>query len=168
MAKKEKVDMIEILKLLKSAKEAELEAIEQLIFKQDADAQPKEIGKEEDEVAQADDYETMSVKDLYALCCKRGISSKCKSRKKADLIDVLRAADESESDATDNSDEDWGEDTEEKKDYSGMSPKELYAECMERGIKIEKRLSAKKYIAALEENDSEAGDSDEDEDWTID
>ena len=43
-----------------------------------------------------EDYESMSAKDLYALCCKRGISSMCKSRKKEALIELLEKLDNGE------------------------------------------------------------------------
>ena len=45
-------------------------------------------------------YESMAAKDLYALCCKRGISSLCKSRKKDELIKLLEKLDNGEIEPT--------------------------------------------------------------------
>ena len=60
----------------------------------------KQAVEEEDE-ADEDDYENMTSKALYKLCCDRGISSQCKKRDKASLIAVLKA-----NDGTANEDED--------------------------------------------------------------
>lgn len=57
-------------------------------------ASAKKAKEETDE--SSEDYESMSAKDLYALCCKRGISSMCKSRKKDALIELLEKLDNGE------------------------------------------------------------------------
>lgn len=56
--------------------------------------------------------------------------------------------------------EDEEEDDEE--DYTSMSPKELYRECVERGLKAKPKQKAKYYIEMLEEDDAKSND---DEDW---
>ena len=79
------------------------------------------------------DYESMTGKALYALCCERGLSSKCKKRDKASLIAVLKAADGENTSADD--DEDWGDEEEETDPYEGKKAKDLYLMCKKRGIK---------------------------------
>lgn len=64
-------------------------------------------------------------------------------------------------------DEDWGDEDEDKVDYSKMSPKELYKLCKERNIEVVPKKPAKYYINQLEEYDTaqeDWGDEDED-DW---
>ena len=103
----------------------------------------------DDDEADEDDYENMTSKALYKLCCDRGISSQCKKRDKASLIAVLKA-----NDGTANEDEDdWGDENEEETDpYAGKSAKELFKMCSDRGIKTE-----------AETEDEE----DDDDDWEI-
>jgi hypothetical protein len=60
--------------------------------------------------------------------------------------------------------EDEDDEDEETGDYSDMSAKELYMECIERGIKAKKKKKAPYYIDLLEEYDEEQEDEDEDED----
>ena len=50
----------------------------------------------ETEVKKESSYSGMTAKDLYKLCCERGISSKCKSRSKEALIDILTRFDNGE------------------------------------------------------------------------
>lgn len=50
--------------------------------------------------------------------------------------------------------------------YDGMSARELYKECVERGLDVEIKKPAKHYINALEEDDLEnANESDDSDDW---
>lgn len=63
-------------------------------------------------------------------------------------------------------DEDWGDEEDDKVDYSSMSPKELYKLCKEREIEVAPKKPAKYYINQLEEYDAaqeDWGDEDEDE-----
>ena len=114
-----------------------------------------------------DDYENMTSKALYKLCCDRGISSQCKKRDKASLIAVLKA-----NDGTANEDEDdWGDEDEEETDpYAGKSAKELFKMCSDRGIKTKPKQSADAYVKLLkkaDEAETEDEEDDEDDDWEI-
>ena len=124
----------------------------------------KQAFEEEDE-ADEDDYENMTSKALYKLCCDRGISSQCKKRDKASLIAVLKA-----NDGTANEDEDdWGDENEEETDpYAGKSAKELFKMCSDRGIKTKPKQSADAYVKLLKKADeTEAETEDEEDDWEI-
>lgn len=125
----------------------------------------KKVAEEEDE-ADEDDYENMTSKALYKLCCDRGISSQCKKRDKASLIAVLKA-----NDGTANEDEgDWG-DEEETDPYAGKSAKELFKMCSDRGIKTKPKQSADAYVKLLKKADEAEveteDEEDEDDDWEI-
>lgn len=122
---------------------------------------------EEDEDA-GDDYESMTSKALYKLCCDRGISSQCKKRDKASLIAVLKANDTA-GDAGDEDDE-WDEEEEENSDpYAGKTARELYKMCKDRGIKTKPQQKAEAYVKLLKKADEEAAEApeDEDDDWEI-
>ena len=132
-------------------------------------ANPKKEEADEDEAGE-DDYENMTSKALYKLCCDRGISSQCKKRDKASLIAVLKAndgaADEDEAD-------DWGDEEEEETGpYAGKSAKELFKMCADRGIKTKPKQSADAYVKLLKKADeaeaeTEGDEDDEDDDWEI-
>ena len=113
------------------------------------------------------DYESMTSKALYKLCCDRGISSQCKKRDKASLIAVLKANDGA---AGEDEADDWGDEEEEETDpYAGKSAKELFKMCSDRGIKTKPKQSADTYVKLLKKADeAEAEDEDdEDDDWEI-
>lgn len=124
--------------------------------------------EEADEDETDDDYENMTSKALYKLCCDRGISSQCKKRDKASLIAVLKA-----NDGTANEDEDdWGDEDEEETDpYAGKSAKELFKMCSDRGIKTKPKQSADAYVKLLkkadEAEDETEDEEDDDDDWEI-
>lgn len=127
--------------------------------------QKKEV-EEADEDETDDDYENMTSKALYKLCCDRGISSQCKKRDKASLIAVLKA-----NDGTANEDkDDWG-DEEETDPYAGKSAKELFKMCSDRGIKTKPKQSADAYVKLLkkadEAEDETEDEEDEEDDWEI-
>ena len=125
---------------------------------------------EEDETEE-NDYENMTSKALYKLCCDRGISSQCKKRDKASLIAVLKANDEGAT-GEDEAD-DWAEEDEEETDpYAGKSAKELFKMCSDRGIKTKPKQSADAYVKLLKkadeaETETEDEEDDEDDDWEI-
>ena len=123
---------------------------------------------EEDETEE-NDYENMTSKALYKLCCDRGISSQCKKRDKASLIAVLKANDEGAT-GEDEAD-DWAEEDEEETDpYAGKSAKELFKMCSDRGIKTKPKQSADAYVKLLkkaDETETEDEEDDEDDDWEI-
>lgn len=133
-----------------------------------AKANTKKAADEDEEEAGEDDYENMTSKVLYKLCCDRGISSQCKKRDKASLIAVLKA-----NDGAPNEDEDdWGEEEEEEKDpYAGKTAKELYKMCSDRGIKTKPKQSADAYVKLLKKADeaeaAEDDTEDDDDDWEI-
>ena len=151
--------------------------------------------KEADEDA-AEDYESMTATALYKLCCSRGISSHCKSRSKAALIEVLEAHDRGELESTKDSGkkekakpakksapkkeaepeedaDDWEDEEDEQEDpYAGKTAMELYKECKKRGIKAKPKMKAADYAKLLKEDDEaeepeEDGIEDDDDDWEI-
>lgn len=58
--------------------------------------------------------------------------------------------------------EDDDDDEDEESEYEQMSPKELYLECVERGITVKKKQKAEYYINLLEKDDAKKSD---DDDW---
>lgn len=137
---------------------------------------------EEDEVST---YEGMTGKELYALCCKRGISSMCKSRSKDALIELLNKFDNGEletkaahkvEDVEEEDDEgveeknDWEDEEEDSDPYAGKNARELFAMCKERGIKAKPKQNASVYANLLKEDDVKAAakdEDDDDDDWEI-
>lgn len=129
-------------------------------------AAPKKVEAEEDDEDEvdeaADDYDAINGSKLYEMCKERGILSKCKTKKKADLIAALR-----EDDANGGSDsDDEVEEAEETEtsEYDGMSAQELFKECKKRGIKAELKKPAKYYIELLVADDNR-DEADEEDDW---
>lgn len=119
------------------------------------------------------DYETMTSKALYKLCCDRGISSQCKKRDKASLIAVLKA-NEGGNDAedADDWDEEEGENEPEKDPYAGKTAKELFKMCQDRKIKTRPKQNASVYAELLKKADAaqdaeDEDDDDDDDDWEI-
>lgn len=145
---------------------------------------------EEDE--ETSTYEEMTGKELYALCCKRGISSLCKSRSKDALIELLNKFDNGELETKEEKkvsktktkaapkkveeeveDEDWEDEEEEDSDpYAGKNARELFAMCKERGIKAKPKQNASVYADLLKADDAKAEevdteDEEDDDDWEI-
>lgn len=179
----------------------DMEIDECIDMEEEAEETPKTEGskkmekksKQKESNEDENDYESMTSKELYNLCCERGISSKCKSRSKNALIDILVAYDNGEIESTkgkvkkkdtdkvekarkadpEPEEDDW--DTEEEEGdsdpYAGKSAKELYKMCTDRGIKTKTKQSADVYAKLLkkadeaEQEDSE--EEDDDEDWEI-
>lgn len=168
---------------LKDGVEVETEAEEE--------TKEAETEAEDDEL----DYTDMTGANLYKLCCARGISSKCKSRKKDALIELLEKFDRGELDEEEpkketkkakatskkqakkeeepvDEDDDWDtEDDEEKDPYDGKTAMELFKMCKERGIKAKPKMKADAYVKLLKaadaESESEEAEDDEDDDWEI-
>lgn len=158
---------------------------------QEEEAPKKGKAKEQEEIT----YESMTAKDLYALCCKRGISSLCKSRKKDELIKLLEKLDNGEiepskgkgkakeekkttskkdvkkEEPVEEEDDDWGEDDEEETDpYVGKSAMELFKMCKERGLKVKPKQKPDVYADMLKANDAkgeEDTEEEDDDDWEI-
>ena len=125
--------------------------------------------KDEDEEEEEEDYESMKAADLYKLCCKRGLSSKCKERNKPYLIKVLRG--EIGEEEPEEAEDDWGDEPEEDKDpYAGKSAKELFKMCQDRGIRTKPKQKADVYAKLLkkaDEAEAEEEQADDDDDWDI-
>lgn len=156
--------------------ETETEAVEETqenetkAPKKEAKAEGKAKTKKEeaDDETEDDDYESMTSKALYKICCDRGISSQCKKRDKASLIAVLKANDEGA--AGEDEADDWDDEDEKETDpYAGKSAKELFKMCSDRGIKTKPKQSADAYVKLLKKADeTETEDEDdEDDDWEI-
>lgn len=155
--------------------------------KQDAEVQEDEWSDDEEEEST---YESMTAKDLYALCCKRGISSMCKSRKKDELIKLLEKLDNGEiepskgkgkakgekktvkkEEPVEEEDDDWGEDDEEETNpYVGKTAMELFKMCKERGLKVKPKQKPDVYADMLKADDAkgeEDTEEEDDDDWEI-
>lgn len=139
------------------------------------------------------DYTDMTAANLYKMCCARGITSKCKSRKKDALIELLEKFDRGELDeeepkketkkaskgkakkaepVVEEDEDDWDtEDDEEKDPYEGKTAMELFKMCKERGIKAKTKMKADAYVKLLKaadaESEAEEAEDDEDDDWEI-
>lgn len=160
----------------------------------EVEEETKETENDED-VEDELDYTDMTGANLYKLCCARGISSKCKSRKKDALIELLEKFDRGELDEEESKkeakkakaaskkqakkeeepvdeDDDWDtEDEEEKDPYEGKTAMELFKMCKERGIKAKTKMKADAYVKLLKaadaESEAEEVEDDEDDDWEI-
>lgn len=179
-------------------KEMETEEPEMEIPQEEAPKKGK-AKKQEDEWSDDEEeestYESMTAKDLYALCCKRGISSMCKSRKKDELIKLLEKLDNGEiepskgkgkvkeeekitskkavkkEEPVEEEDDDWGEDDEEETDpYVGKTAMELFKMCKERGLKVKPKQKPDVYADMLKADDAkgeEDTEEEDDDDWEI-
>lgn len=163
------IDDVEDVTEVEEAKdEAPKKKTEKKETKTTGKANTKKAADEDEEEAGEDDYENMTSKALYKLCCDRGISSQCKKRDKASLIAVLKANDG----ASNEDEDDWGDKEEEEKDpYAGKTAKELYKMCSDRGIKTKPKQSADAYVKLLKKADeaeaAEDDTEDDDDDWEI-
>ena len=163
----------------------------------DATETEEETKEAETEAEDEDfDYTDMTAANLYKMCCARGISSKCKSRKKDALIELLEKFDRGELDeeepkketkkaskgkakkaepVVEEDEDDWDtEDDEEKDPYEGKTAMELFKMCKERGIKAKTKMKADAYVKLLKAADAESeaeeaeeAEDDEDDDWEI-
>lgn len=185
------------LKELGSGEETEVEeeVQEEKPAKKETKKTTKKVKKEEVEEdsdeEETNEYESMSAKELYKLCCERGISSHCKSRSKDALIEVLEKYDNGELESAKKSkkaekeepkkkgrkakkeepaeeaDEDeWDEeeDSEETDPYAGKTAKELYKLCTDRGIKTKPKQNADVYVKLLKKADEAELEEDDTED----
>jgi hypothetical protein len=114
--------------------------------------------EDEDEDEDEEDYSEWTADDLREELDEREIEYK-KTAKKPTLIKLLEADDESDEDE----DEDEDEDDDQELDYSDRSLDELKEELDERDIDYSSKVTKKKAIALLEEDD-EGDEDDEDED----
>lgn len=153
----------------------------------------KAVAEDDFEDETETDYDSMTAKALYALCCERGISSHCKSRSKAALIEVLTKHDAGELEESgrkakktetkkakakkvepvEDDVDDWDDDEDGAEDsdpYAGKTAKELFTMCKERGIKVKPKQSADAYAKLLKDydmNDDTEDEEDDDDEWEI-
>lgn len=150
--------------------EEKKEPVKKTEKKATAKKESKKEAEEQEDEEETDDYESMTVKDLYDLCCKRGVSSKCKNRQKKTLIEVLRANEAGTQEPEVEGDE-WEEEAEDKNPYDGKTAKELYKMCCDRGIKTKTKQTAAVYAELLMKDDAKKEepeieeDEDDDDDW---
>lgn len=108
-----------------------------------------------------EDLESMSTKQLIALCGKRGIKVPKYGKNKKFYLDALQGgAEEAEA-------EDDGDDDAEDDPYAGKNAIQLYSLCKKRGLKVNPKQKAAVYLEALKKADAaEAEDADDqDDDW---
>lgn len=101
----------------------------------------------------AEDLESMSTKQLIALCDKRGIKVPKYGKNKQFYLDALNGAGDEDTDA---------DETEEEED----DPVALYKKCKKAGLKVAPKKSAKYYKDQLAK--AEAAEDDADDDWDDD
>lgn len=118
---------------------------------------------DDDDSDDGTEYSKMSAKELYTLCKERELEAKPKMSTDY-YIDLLEADDKKGAD-----DDGWGDEEEDKKDYSSMSAKDLYQLCKERSLEAPPKKSQEFYIDLLEKDDESGNDDDwsddEGEDW---
>lgn len=110
-----------------------------------------------------EDLESMSTKQLIALCGKRGIKVPKYGKNKKFYLEALQGGAE-EAEAEDDGDDDDTEDD----PYAGKNAIQLYSLCKKRGLKVKPKQKAAVYLEALKKADAAASDdaeSDQDDDW---
>lgn len=123
------------------------------------DADTEETAEDSNEV----DYDSMNAKQLWDILGKAGKRGTAKSKKKADLVEAVKAlADNGVEEADEADDEGEGEEKEVGK-YDGKSAVELFKECKARKIKAESKKPAKYYVDLLTKADAASEDEGEDE-----
>ena len=120
----------------------------------------EDVASEDTNEAADTDLSSMTTKQLYELCIKRGIKANKYGKPKSYYVDLLKG----DGDKQDEPDND--EDEAEKEDeYAGKSAIDLFKLCKKRGIKVEPKQKASVYIAALKKDDAAAEEPEEDDDW---
>jgi len=126
------------------------------------DTDTEETAEDSNEV----DYDSMNAKQLWDILGKADKRGTAKSKKKADLVEAVKALADG---GVEEADEDKGEEEEVGK-YDGKSAVELFKECKARKIKAESKKPAKYYVDLLTKADAaaeEVEDDDDDDDWDI-
>ena len=132
---------------------------------EDVDGEVEEVEATDDADTSDDggeDLESMSTKQLIALCGKRGIKVPKYGKNKKFYLDALQSAGGEEAEA-----EDDGEEASDDP-YEGKSAMELYKLAKKRGLKVEPKKKAAVYAEALRKADAEAEQTEDnagDEDW---
>lgn len=119
------------------------------------DTDTEETAEDSNEV----DYDSMNAKQLWDILGKAGKRGTAKSKKKADLVEAVKALADG---GAEEADEDESEEEEVGK-YDGKSAVELFKECKARKIKAEFKKPAKYYVELLIKAD--AAEEAEDDDW---
>lgn len=138
--------------------------IKKAITETEADSDSEEEDANES-VETETDYNSMTAKELWDILGKAGKRGTAKSKRKADLVEAVKALADG---GAEEADEDEGEEEEVGK-YDGKSAVELFKECKARKIKAESKKPAKYYIDLLTKADAvkEAEADDDDDDWDI-
>jgi len=125
------------------------------------DTDTEETAEDSNEV----DYDSMNAKQLWDILGKADKRGTAKSKKKADLVEAVKALADG---GVEEADEDEGEEEEVGK-YDGKSAVELFKECKARKIKAESKKPAKYYVDLLTKADAAAEEveDDDDDDWDI-
>lgn len=136
----------------------------------DADESAETEATEETTEAGAQDFESMSAKQMWDLLGKAGKRKLAKSTKKADLVEACKQAFGAGATAEDEDEAETDEVETEANPYEGKSAMELFKECKKRGIKAAPKKTAKFYADLLVKNDAEASAETETEsdDWDED
>lgn len=128
----------------------------------DADDEEEVEDAEDVQDTATDDLESMSTKELIALCGKRGIKVPKYGKNKQFYLDALQGGNE-EADSDDEVEEADSDDP-----YEGKNAMQLYSMCKKRGIKVKPKQKAAVYLKALKAADaaeSEDADDADTEDW---
>lgn len=120
----------------------------------DADENTEAEATEETTEAGAQDFESMSAKQMWDLLGKAGKRKLAKSTKKADLVEACKQA--FGAGATEAEEAEAEEAETEANPYDGKSAMELFKECKKRGIKAAPKKTAKFYADLLVKADAEA------------
>ena len=147
-----------MLKMERSLKEGISEAADE---DEDINATSDAAEDAADEVTGDVDYNTMTTKQLYELCVKKGLKVSKYGKPKSYYIEQLTGA------TADEDELEEADEAEEVSAYDDMSAVELFKLCKKRGIKTEPKKKASVYIALLQKADAavQADDEEEDEDW---
>lgn len=152
-----------MLKMERSLKEGVSETADE---DEDVDTTSEAVEDASDDAAGDVDYNTMTTKQLYEMCIKKGLKVNKYGKPKSYYIEQLTGAVE---DAVEDEDDEQAE--VEGPDYSTMSAVELFKLCKKRGIKAEPKKKASVYVALLQKADEaskEVVDEEEDDDWDED
>lgn len=106
--------------------------------------------------AGAQDFESMSAKQMWDLLGKAGKRKLAKSTKKADLVEACKQAFGAGAANEDEAEAETEEAETEANPYDGKSAMELFKECKKRGIKAAPKKTAKFYADLLVKADAEA------------
>lgn len=152
-------DKMTVRRLQMEATEGEEDSDEDV----DDEVEEAEATDDADTSGDGEDLESMSTKQLIALCGKRGIKVPKYGKNKKFYLDALQGgAEEAET-------ENDGDDDTEDDPYAGKNAIQLYSLCKKRGMKVKPKQKAAVYLEALKKADAaeaeDADDQDQDDDW---